>query len=51
MMRRLHLVVFAVLIALGSAGSTELRRVGFGLVRDSAGVPQIGAVVQLLRPT
>jgi hypothetical protein len=48
-MRRLHLVAFAALIALGSApvhgaapGSVS------GLVRDSAGVPQIGAVVQLL---
>ena len=51
MMRRVHLVVFAVLIAMSSApvagaasGSVS------GLVRDSAGVPQIGAVVQLLRP-
>ena len=51
MMRRLHLVLFVVLIALGSApvcgaapGSVS------GVVRDSAGVPQIGAVVQLLRP-
>ena len=50
-MRRVHLVVFAALIALGSApvhgaapGSVS------GLVRDSAGVPQIGAVVQLLGP-
>ncbi|MGD0732492.1 MAG: carboxypeptidase-like regulatory domain-containing protein [Terracidiphilus sp.] len=50
-MRRVHIVFFAVLIALGSAsvygaapGSVS------GLVRDSAGVPQIGAVVQLLRP-
>jgi hypothetical protein len=50
-MRRVHLVVFAALIAVGSAplsgaapGSVS------GTVRDSAGVPQIGAVVQLLRP-
>ena len=50
-MRRVHLVVFAVLIAMGSApvsgaapGSVS------GQVRDSAGVPQIGAVVELLRP-
>jgi len=50
-MRRVHLVVFAVLIAMGSApisgaapGSVS------GQVRDSTGVPQIGAVVQLLRP-
>jgi hypothetical protein len=50
-MRRVHLVVFAALIALGSApvegaapGSVS------GVVRDSSGVPQIGAVVELLRP-
>ena len=50
-MSRVHLVVFAALIALGSSpvhgaapGSVS------GLVCDSAGVPQIGAVVQLLRP-
>jgi hypothetical protein len=51
MMSRLHLVFFAALIAVGSApvhgaatGSVS------GLVRDTAGVPQIGAVVQLLSP-
>ena len=51
MTRRLHLALFAVLIALGGApvygappGSVS------GLVCDSAGVPQIGARVQLLRP-
>jgi len=50
-MRRVHLVVFAMLIAMSSApvagaspGSVS------GIVRDSAGVPQIGAVVQLLSP-
>ncbi len=50
-MGRLQLVFFAALIALGSVpalgaspGSVS------GLVRDSGGVPQIGAVVQLLRP-
>ena len=50
-MRRLHLVVSAVLIALGAApvhgaapGSVS------GSVRDSAGVAQMGAVVELLRP-
>jgi hypothetical protein len=50
-MRRVQLVVFAVLIAMSgapvagaAAGSVS------GQVRDSAGVPQIGAVVQLLRP-
>jgi hypothetical protein len=48
---RVHLVVFAALIALGSTpvhgaapGAVS------GLVCDSAGVPQIGAAVQLLRP-
>lgn len=50
-MRRLHLALFAVLIGLGStpvawAGPPSIN----GMVSDSAGVPQIGAVVQLLRP-
>jgi hypothetical protein len=51
MIRRLYLAWFVVLIAMGcipargaAAGSVS------GTVRDSAGVPQIGAVVQLLRP-
>jgi len=51
MKRSAHLAGFAVLIFLGAApvfgaavGSVS------GLVRDSAGVPQIGAEVQLLRP-
>ncbi len=51
MMRRLHLVSLVALIALSSAplhasapGSVS------GVVRDAAGVPQMGAVVQLLRP-
>lgn len=51
MKRSAHLASFAVLIFLGAApvfgaavGSVS------GLVRDSAGVPQIGAEVQLLRP-
>jgi hypothetical protein len=50
-MRRPHLVLFLALIALGSVpvngaapGSIS------GVVRDAQGVPQIGAVVQLLRP-
>ncbi len=50
-MRRPHLVLFLALIALGSVpvygdapGSVS------GVVRDAQGVPQIGAVVQLLRP-
>ena len=49
--RRVHLVFFAALIAVASTpvcgaapGSVS------GLVCDSAGVPQIGAVVELLRP-
>jgi hypothetical protein len=50
-MRRLHLALFAVLISLGCAPvyGVTLGSVS-GLVRDSGGVPQIGAVVQLLRP-
>jgi hypothetical protein len=51
MMRRVHFAFLAMLIALGSApvhGATQGSV--SGLVRDSAGVPQIGAIVQLLRP-
>jgi hypothetical protein len=51
MMRRLHLVSMIALFAVASVplcaampGSVS------GVVRDSSGVPQIGAVVQLLRP-
>jgi hypothetical protein len=51
MMRRLYSAFFITLVALGAVpvlwaapGSIS------GVVRDSAGVPQIGAVVQLLRP-
>lgn len=51
MMRRLHLAFFVALIATGAVpvqganpGSVT------GVVRDSSGVPQIGATVQLLRP-
>jgi hypothetical protein len=51
MMCRLHLVLFALLL---SVSSTPVYGVApgavVGVVRDSAGVPQIGAVVQLLRP-
>jgi hypothetical protein len=59
MTRRAHLVVFAVLIALGSgpvSGAAPKPISGAasgsvsGQVRDSAGIPQIGAQVQLLRP-
>src|ERR1039458_6141507 len=53
--RRLHLVVFAVLIAMGGnsvSGAVSGPASGLvtGQVRDSAGIPQIGAQVQLLRP-
>src|SRR5579863_3296461 len=51
MMRRLHLVS---MIALFAVSSLPLRAAlpgsVSGVVRDSSGVPQIGAVVQLLRP-
>jgi hypothetical protein len=59
MTRSIHLVVFAALIALGSgtAGGASPKPVSgpasgsvSGLVSDSAGIPQIGAQVQLLRP-
>lgn len=50
-LRRLHLALF---IALFVAGAGSLHAAGpaslSGVVRNSAGVPQIGAVVQLLRP-
>jgi hypothetical protein len=50
-MRRVHLVVFAALIAAGSASSYGAASGSVsGLVRDTSGVPQIGAVVQLLGP-
>jgi hypothetical protein len=51
MIRRLHFALFAMLIASGAAplyGATSASVTG--LVCDSAGVPQIGAQVQLLRP-
>lgn len=49
-MRRVHFAVFAVLISLGCAPlyGVTLGSVS-GSVRDSGGVPQIGAEVQLLR--
>ncbi len=51
MTRRVHLVVFFLLIALGSAPLHGAARGSVsGLVRDSAGIPQVGAQVQLLRP-
>ena len=49
--RRVHFASFAVLLALGS-GVVAVAAPGTvtGTVRDSAGVPQVGATVQLLRP-
>jgi hypothetical protein len=50
MMRSAHLAGFAVLIALGFAPVCGAATASVsGLVCDSAGVPQIGATVQLLR--
>ncbi len=51
MKRGSHLAGFAVLIALGAAPAWGARLASVsGVVRDSAGVPQIGAEVELLRP-
>jgi hypothetical protein len=50
-LRRLHLALLALLIGIGAApvhGATPASVTG--VVRDSSGVPQIGTVVQLLRP-
>src|SRR3954449_9995501 len=50
-MRRLHLALFAALIGMGTATATAATQATVtGLVSDSAGIPQIGAVVELLRP-
>src|SRR4051812_18498603 len=50
-MRRLHLALLAVLIGLGSAVAYGANQATIsGVVADSAGVPQIGMAVQLLRP-
>jgi hypothetical protein len=50
-MRRVHFAGFALLIALGAVPVCGAATASVcGLVRDSAGVPQIGAVVQVLRP-
>ena len=51
MKHRVHLACFTVLIALSAipvygAAPASVK----GSVRDSAGVPQIGAIVQLMRP-
>jgi hypothetical protein len=51
MMRRLHLVSLVALIVVAGAPLLEASSgTVSGVVRDSAGVPQIGAAVQLLRP-
>jgi Carboxypeptidase regulatory-like domain len=51
MKRSAHLAGFAVLIALGAAPLCgALTASVSGCVRDSAGIPQIGVEVQLLRP-
>ena len=50
MISRLHLAVFVVLATLGCATAHGVAPATVsGVVRDSAGVPQIGVVVQLLR--
>jgi hypothetical protein len=51
MMRRLHLVSMIALLAVASVPLHATVPISVsGVVRDSSGVPQIGAVVQLLRP-
>ena len=51
MMRRLHFVSLIALIVVAGAPLLEAASgTVSGVVRDSAGVPQIGATVQLLRP-
>jgi hypothetical protein len=50
-MRRLHFALIAALFAVVSAPAHGASAITVsGSVRDSAGVPQIGAIVQLLRP-
>jgi len=50
-MRRPHLAVVIALITLGSVSLAAAPQGSVsGVVRDSSGVPQIGAIVQLLRP-
>jgi hypothetical protein len=51
MMRRLHLVSLVALIVMAGAPLVEASSgTVSGVIRNSAGVPQIGAAVQLLRP-
>src|SRR5258708_28379067 len=50
-LRRLNLALLALLIGLGAAPLHGANQASVtGVVRDSTGVPQIGTVVQLLRP-
>jgi hypothetical protein len=50
-MRRNHLAGFVILLGLGAAPLRGAATASVsGLIRDSSGVPQIGAQVQLLRP-
>jgi len=49
--RRFHLALFVVLIALVTAPAHGASSASVsGVVRDSAGTPQMGTVVELLRP-
>lgn len=51
MMRRLHIAVFITLMTVGAVTASAAAPGSVsGVVRNSAGVPQIGATVQLLRP-
>jgi hypothetical protein len=52
MMQRLHFAFFITLLVVGASVPAVAASPGSiqGVVRDSAGTPQIGAVVQLLRP-
>ena len=49
--RRVHLALFLMLAALAAASTEACAQASVsGVVRDSSGVPQMGAEVQLLRP-
>ncbi len=51
MTRRVQFVLFSMLIALGSLPASGAAPASVtGQVRDSSGIPQIGAIVELLRP-
>jgi hypothetical protein len=49
-MRRVHIALIAVLLASSGVVAVAAPGAVTGTVRDSAGVPQVGATVQLLRP-